>query len=81
MKFFVGMVKYLFNLKGVKFFLSEKISQDPLEKFFENQRQRGVNENPTAAAKKRVREDDSLQESTPLRKRKAVRKKLNLISY
>ena len=29
--------------------------------------------------KKRVREDDSLQESTPLRKRKAVRKKLNLI--
>ena len=47
-KSFVGMVKYLFTLKGVKFFLIEKTSQDPLEKFFGNQRQRGgVNENPT----------------------------------
>ena len=33
----------------MKFFLSEKISQDPLEKFFGCQRQRGAsNENPTA---------------------------------
>ena len=103
MKSFVDMVTYLFTLKGVKFFLSEKISQDPLEKFFGNQRQRGgVNENPTVQefckttqvlrvinnvcgdvrgncrGRKRVR-DDSLQENTPLRKRKAVRKKLNVI--
>ena len=42
------MVEYLFTLHGVKCFLSERISQDPLEKFFGNQRQRGgVNENPT----------------------------------
>ena len=34
MKSFVGMVKYLFTLKGVKFYLIEKISKDPLEKFF-----------------------------------------------
>lgn len=48
MKSFIEMVKYLFTLIGVKFFLSEKTSQDPLEKFFGNQRQRGgVNENPT----------------------------------
>ena len=34
-------------IPGVKCFLSERISQDPLEKFFGNQRQRGgVNENP-----------------------------------
>ena len=41
------MVKYLFTLPGVKRFLSEQTSQDPLEKFFGNQGQRGgVNENP-----------------------------------
>ncbi len=41
-------MKYLFaSVPGVKFFLSEKISQDPLEKFFGMQRQRGAtNENP-----------------------------------
>ncbi len=34
----------------MKTFLSERISQDPLEKFFGRQRQRGgVNENPTIA--------------------------------
>ena len=37
----------IFKVDGVKFFLSEHISQDPLEKFFGVQRQRGrVNENP-----------------------------------
>ena len=47
-KAFIEMVKYLFTLPGVKYFLSEQISQDPLEKFFGNQRQSGsVNENPT----------------------------------
>ena len=86
--------------------MSEKISQDPLEKFFGNQRQRGgVNENPTVQefckntqalrvinnvcgevsgncrGRKRSREnDDPLQENTPLRKRKAIRKKLNVIT-
>ena len=37
----------LFQIKGVTSFLSEKLSQDPLEKFFGIQRQRGrTNENP-----------------------------------
>ena len=46
-KAFVELVKYLFTIPGVKAFLSEKISQDPIEKFFGCQRQRGrVNENP-----------------------------------
>lgn len=99
------MVRYLFTLPGVKCFLSERISQDPLEKFFGNQRQRGgVNENPTVkefcnntqalrvintvcrdvkgncCGRKRDRETetDTLQENTPLRKRKATRKKINM---
>ena len=47
MKSFIDLVNYLFTLPGVKSFLSERISQDPLEKFFGLQRQRGrVNENP-----------------------------------
>ena len=42
------LVRTLFLTRGPKFFLSEHICQDPLEKFFGNQRQRGrVNENPT----------------------------------
>jgi len=46
-KSFIVLVKYLFTLPGVNAFLSERISQDPLEKFFGLQRQRGrVNENP-----------------------------------
>lgn len=48
MKSFVALVKYLFTIPGVMCFLSEKLCQDPLEKFFGCQRQRGgVNENPT----------------------------------
>lgn len=45
---FIELVKFIFaKVPGVKFFLSEKISQDPLEKFFGMQRQRGAtNENP-----------------------------------
>ena len=47
-KSFVKLVKFLFTVPGVTCFLSEKLSQDPLEKFFGCQRQRGgVNENPT----------------------------------
>ena len=46
---FVELVEFLLTIAGVKAFLSEKLSQDPLEKFFGCQRQRGrVNENPTA---------------------------------
>lgn len=39
------LVEYLFAIPGVKVFLSEKVSQDPIEKFFGCQPQRGrVNE-------------------------------------
>lgn len=42
------LVPYLFSIEGVKVFLSERLCQDPLEKFFGRQRQRGgVHENPT----------------------------------
>uniref|UniRef100_A0A1X7STK4 Uncharacterized protein n=1 Tax=Amphimedon queenslandica TaxID=400682 RepID=A0A1X7STK4_AMPQE len=45
---FIELIRYIFTIPGVKSFLSENISQDPLEKFFGRQRQRGgVNENPT----------------------------------
>ena len=47
MRSFIDMTNYLFDQPTVGSFLSEKISQDPLEKFFGVQRQRGrVNENP-----------------------------------
>ena len=43
----MDLIKYIFTVPGVKSFLSEHISQDPLEKYFGRQRQRGgVNENP-----------------------------------
>ena len=46
MSAFVELVETVFTY-GPKFFLSEHISQDPLEKFFGVQRQRGrVNEHP-----------------------------------
>lgn len=42
------LIPYIFTIPGVKSFLSEHISQDPLEKYFGRQRQRGrMNENPT----------------------------------
>lgn len=47
---FVDLVRYIFTIPGVKAFLSQKICQDPVEKFFGCQRQRGgTNENPTVA--------------------------------
>ena len=47
MKSFVELVPVLFSISGVKCFLSERICQDPLEKFFGCQRQRGGrHENP-----------------------------------
>ena len=44
---FVELVKFYFTIPGVKAFLSEKLSQNPLEKFFVCQQQRGrVIKNP-----------------------------------
>jgi len=44
---FVELVKYLLHIPEVKVFLSNELSQDPIEKFFGQQRQRGSsNENP-----------------------------------
>jgi len=44
------LIPYLFDIEGVSSFLSEKLSQDALEKFFGVQRQCGKsNENPTVA--------------------------------
>lgn len=46
---FVDLLEFIFKIPGVTSFLSERISQDPLENYFGRQRQRGgVNENPTA---------------------------------
>ena len=50
MKSFIELVQYLFTLLEVTRFLSEKISQDLLEKYFGHQQQRGkVNENPNVS--------------------------------
>lgn len=47
---FTEFLPYIFKIKGVTCFLSEKLSQDPLEKFFGCQRQKvRANENPTAS--------------------------------
>ena len=44
------LTRYVFKIPGVELFLSEKLSQDPLEKFFGLQRQRGgVADDPTVA--------------------------------
>ena len=49
-KSFVELVRYLFTVPGVQCFLSQRLSQDPLERFFGAQRQRGcVNDNPNVA--------------------------------
>ena len=43
------LVKYIYTIPGVEALLSEKLCQDPLEKFFGLQRQRGrVHGNPSA---------------------------------
>ncbi len=43
------LVRYVFTIPGVKAFLSQRICQDPLEKFFGCQRQRGgTHDNPNA---------------------------------
>lgn len=44
----MDLIPFIFTIPGVKSFLSERISQDALEKYFGRQRQRGrMNENPT----------------------------------
>ena len=49
MKSFVKLVRFLFTVPGVKFFLSRRICQDPIEKFFGFQCQRGrTHDNPNA---------------------------------
>ena len=49
-KSFVDLVDYVFSLPEVTLLLSQRLCQDPLEKFFGCQRQRGgTNENPTVA--------------------------------
>ena len=46
---FIELVQFLFAIPGVKIFLSARLSQDPLENYFGQQRQRGrSNENPNA---------------------------------
>lgn len=41
------LVPFIFKIPGVNWFLSERISQDPLEKYFGRQRQKGgTNDNP-----------------------------------
>ena len=48
MKSFVEMAKFLLTSSEKVFFLSERLSQDPLENYFGQQRARGGrNENPT----------------------------------
>ena len=45
MNAFVEMTEYLVKHEGVKFLLSERFCQDPVEEFFGNQRAKG--DNPT----------------------------------
>ena len=47
---FVELVPVLFQISGVKVFLSDRVNQDPLEKHFGRLRQQGrANQNPTVA--------------------------------
>ena len=47
---FCDFIQYIFTIPGVTCFLSCKINQDPIEKFFGIQRQFGrTNESPTAS--------------------------------
>ena len=50
MKSFIELIQYLFGIPGVKVFLSGKLSQDPLERYFGCARQsNGSHDNPNAA--------------------------------
>ena len=49
-KSFIELVRHLFTIPDVECFLSQRLCQDPLERFFGFQRQRGdVNDNPNVA--------------------------------
>ena len=49
-KSFKELVEYIFTIPGVDYFLSQRLCQDPLERFFGLQRQRGgVHDNPNVA--------------------------------
>ena len=51
---FVDLAQELLQMEGVKFFLLEKLSQDPLEEYFSLQRRKGgCNDNPTLDAMER----------------------------
>ena len=53
-KSFLELIEYIFKIPGVKFYLNEWMSQDPLENFFGCQRQRGEPvriQQPTSFAK------------------------------
>ena len=46
----VELIPFLLNVKGVKYVLTEKFCQDPLESFFGKQRMKGgSNDNPNVA--------------------------------
>ena len=50
MSSFVEIVKYLVNYRGLKFLLSKRFNQDPIELYFGKHRQmKGGNDNPTVA--------------------------------
>ena len=50
MSSFLELIRLVFAIPGVKCLLSNRLCQDPLEKYFGMQRQTGnSNENPTAA--------------------------------
>ena len=54
-KAFVEMARFLLKLPGVKYLLSERFCQDPLEEFFSQQRAQGRrNDNPTASEFKKT---------------------------
>ena len=47
---FVELTKYLLSIPGVTVFMSNRLSQDPIEKSFGQQRQRGSsNDNPNVS--------------------------------
>ena len=46
----VEMIPFLLNVKGVRYVLTERFCQDPLESFFGKQRMKGgANDNPNVA--------------------------------
>ena len=46
-KSLLELIPYLLSIPGVKVFLSERLSQDPLERFFGQRQRGGTHENPT----------------------------------